>query len=280
VVRLAPRAEVSGGRTMAVRSLVSAGATLRHMAASADSLDQINQEAAESGWLAGDRVFLDVGTRAGALGTSASAWLCCGDRRPGVSSRGSRGASCGSDRSADAPERPSTRSDLGQSGRGPWPWTGKRRRMAGRAAVSTEGGPVLMGSDEFCPEERPGHRVAAGGFWRDTHPVIAAGLPRVVDATGRVTVAEHPPNPADYPGVDPSLLVPGSLVYRPPPQRVSHRDYHNRWTSGACWHRPEGLGSTAVGCEHNPVTHIACEDTAAYAAWPARRCRPTVGALL
>ena len=146
---------------------------------------------------------------------------------------------------------------------------GKRGPMAGREAVWIEGGTFLMGSDEFYPEERPVHRVAVDGFWMDAHPVTAAEFARFVDTTGWVTVAERPPDPADYPAVDPSLLVPGSLVFRPPTHRVALGDHRHWWAyvHGACWRRPEGPGSSLVGREDHPVTHVAWEDAEAYSRW-------------
>lgn len=81
-----------------------------------------------------------------------------------------------------------------------------------------------MGSDAFSPEERPAHRVHVDGFWMDESPVTNAAYSRFVEATGYLTVAERTPDPDDYPGIDPALLVPGSLVFRPPPHRVSLRD--------------------------------------------------------
>jgi len=78
-----------------------------------------------------------------------------------------------------------------------------------------------MGSEDFYPEERPVHRVSVDGFWIDEHPVTNAAFRRFVAATGYRTVAERPPNPADYPDADPVLLVPGAPVFRRPLGRVS-----------------------------------------------------------
>ncbi len=142
--------------------------------------------------------------------------------------------------------------------------------------VRVPGGTFLMGSDDFYPEERPAHRVFVDGFLMDAHPVTVAAFRRFVDETGYVTVAERAPDPADYPGVDASLLVPGSLVFRPPAHRVPLDDPRRWWAyvPGACWHRPEGPGSTIAAREAHPVTHVAYEDAAAYAAW-AGKALPT-----
>jgi formylglycine-generating enzyme required for sulfatase activity len=90
-----------------------------------------------------------------------------------------------------------------------------------------------------------------------------------VSATGHVTVAERVPDPRDYPARDPALLVPGSLVFRRPRGRVSLEDPRAWWefVPGAGWRHPEGPGSDVETRAHHPVTHVAHEDAAAYAAW-------------
>lgn len=141
--------------------------------------------------------------------------------------------------------------------------------MAGKQAVWVEGGTFLMGSHEFYPEERPARLVAVDGFWMDAHPVTVAEFRRFVDDTRYITLAERPPHPAEYPEVDPALLVPGSLVFQRPPGRVP-LDAPQQWWSyipGACWYQPEGPESAVEGREHHPVTHIAYEDAEAYARW-------------
>src|SRR4051794_37927892 len=131
------------------------------------------------------------------------------------------------------------------------------------------GGTFLMGSNSFYPEERPVHHVTVDGFWMDAHSVTNAAFRRFVKATGYVTLAERPPDPASYPDVDPRLLVPGSLVFRKPRQRVSLHDFRAWWAyvPGACWQHPEGPGSTLNGRDRHPVVQVAYEDAAAYAAW-------------
>jgi formylglycine-generating enzyme required for sulfatase activity len=84
-----------------------------------------------------------------------------------------------------------------------------------------------------------------------------------------VTVAERPPDPADYPDADPALLVPGSLVFQRTSGPVDLRDYRNWWAyvPGADWRHPGGPGSDTRGRERHPVTQVAYCDAEAYAAW-------------
>jgi formylglycine-generating enzyme required for sulfatase activity len=130
-------------------------------------------------------------------------------------------------------------------------------------------GTFLMGSEEFYPEERPVHAVSVDGFWIDEHPVTVADFRRFVKATGYVTLAERPLDPADYPDADPALLVPGSLVFAGTRGPVRLDDYRQWWryVPGASWDHPEGRDSSIVGRDRHPVTQVAFEDAEAYAAW-------------
>ena len=74
-----------------------------------------------------------------------------------------------------------------------------------------------MGSDKHYPEEAPAHQVTVEGFWIDTHTVTNEEFHRFVDATHYVTSAERPPNPEEYPGAKPELLVPASVVFQETP---------------------------------------------------------------
>jgi formylglycine-generating enzyme required for sulfatase activity len=111
--------------------------------------------------------------------------------------------------------------------------------------------------------------VAVDGFWMDEHAVTAAEFRRFVRATGYVTVAERPLDPADYPDADPELLVPGSLVFRKTEGPVDLRNVANWWAyvPGAYWKRPAGPGSTINGRDRHPVVHVTHEDAEAYATW-------------
>lgn len=131
------------------------------------------------------------------------------------------------------------------------------------------GGSFRMGSDAHYPEEGPAHTARVDGFWIDRHQVTNRQFREFVRATGHVTVAETAPDPADYPGADPSLLVPASVVFVKPPRRVDMRDVQNWWqlVPGADWRHPYGPGSSIADRADHPVVHVAWADVAAYAAW-------------
>ncbi|HEY5781852.1 MAG TPA: formylglycine-generating enzyme family protein [Lysobacter sp.] len=135
--------------------------------------------------------------------------------------------------------------------------------------VRIRGGGFLMGSDHHYPEESPAHAVAVDGFWIDTHCVTNTQFSRFVAATGYVTLAERPADPADYPGADPSLLAPSSVVFLQPPGPVDLRNHFNWWSyvPGADWRHPYGPQSSIEGKDDYPVVHVAFEDALAYAQW-------------
>ena len=85
--------------------------------------------------------------------------------------------------------------------------------MSGTELVSIAGGEFRMGSDEHYPEEAPVHRVRVDAFAIDRFAVTNARFAAFVEATGYVTVAERPLDPADFPGAPAENLQPGSLVF-------------------------------------------------------------------
>lgn len=126
-----------------------------------------------------------------------------------------------------------------------------------------------MGDDAAYPEERPVHQVRVDGFWLDAHEVTNAQYRAFVEATGYVTVAERQPDPADWPGMDPDLLVPGSVVFTPPSVGQPVRQWWS-YVAGADWRHPLGPDSSIEGKDHHPVVHVAYEDALAYADWAGR----------
>jgi sulfatase modifying factor 1 len=131
------------------------------------------------------------------------------------------------------------------------------------------GGTFRMGSDSHYPEEAPAHPVRVSDFWIDTHAVTNAEFKRFVDATGYVTLAERPANPADYPGALPEMLVPSSVMFRKADGPVDLGNYYNWWiyVAGADWRHPRGPDSSLQGLWKHPVVHVAFEDAEAYAKW-------------
>jgi formylglycine-generating enzyme required for sulfatase activity len=137
------------------------------------------------------------------------------------------------------------------------------------------GGTFSMGSElAGYPEEGPVEAVSVDGFWIDAYPVTVAEFRTFVLDTGYTTVAARPLDPAAYPGVDPSLLVAGSLVFQKTRGPVDLAAALQRptlpwwkYVPRADWRRPEGPGSHIGTRARHPVVHVAWEDVCAYAAW-------------
>ena len=135
--------------------------------------------------------------------------------------------------------------------------------------VEIAGGRFRMGSDQFYPEEGPAREIEVDGFAIGRGPVTVSEFARFVENTGYVTLAERPPDPADYPDADPSLLVAGSAVFHPTAHPVP-LDEPRRWWAyvpGADWRHPWGPGSDNSERQDHPVTHIAYGDAEAFARW-------------
>ena len=128
---------------------------------------------------------------------------------------------------------------------------------------------ATLGSDQHYPEEGPVREVVVEGFSIQTHPVTNAAYAQFVDATGYVTVAERPLDPADFPGAPAENLQPGSMVFRRTsgPVDLRHLGQWWNWTPGASWRRPVGPNSSIANRADHPVVHVAYEDAQAYADW-------------
>jgi formylglycine-generating enzyme required for sulfatase activity len=135
--------------------------------------------------------------------------------------------------------------------------------------VWVPGGEFRMGSDTHYPEEAPAHRVRVGGFWMDRFTVTNSEFARFADATGYVTLAEKPANPADYPGALPHMLAPSSTMFKKPSGPVDMNNHYNWWVyvQGANWRNPRGPASTIRKLGNHPVVHVAYVDVEAYCQW-------------
>jgi formylglycine-generating enzyme len=135
--------------------------------------------------------------------------------------------------------------------------------------IRIPGGTFRMGSDAHYPEEAPVHRVTVDGFWIDRTPVTNRQFKAFVKATGHVSTAQIPPDPADYPGALPDMLYAGSLVFAPPPRVIDLSDWSQWWSflRGADWRHPYGPRSNINVHDHHPVVHVSYGDALAYAKW-------------
>jgi sulfatase modifying factor 1 len=129
--------------------------------------------------------------------------------------------------------------------------------------------PAAVGSDRHYPEEAPVREVSVDAFSIHAHPVTNAEFETFVSATGYVTVAERPLNPAEYPGAPAENLQPGSMVFcrTEGPVDLRHINLWWRWTPGASWRHPVGPRSSVDKRAEHPVVHVAYEDAESYATW-------------
>ncbi|HEY7289142.1 MAG TPA: formylglycine-generating enzyme family protein [Vicinamibacterales bacterium] len=145
------------------------------------------------------------------------------------------------------------------------------------------GGEFTMGTDSAAsmPNERPAHRVRVNPFWMDEHDVTNADFRKFVQETHYKTTAERTPDweeirkqvPPGTPKPDPSMLVPGSLVFHRTSAPVPLDDMSQwwTWTPGADWQHPTGPSSNIRGKDNYPVTHVSWDDAIAYAKWSGKR---------
>ncbi|MEO0553167.1 MAG: formylglycine-generating enzyme family protein [Bacteroidota bacterium] len=136
-------------------------------------------------------------------------------------------------------------------------------------------------SEQAYADEFPVHKVTVSSFYMDATEVTNAEFAEFVNATGYLTIAEKDIDweelksqvPAGTPKPPDSVLMAGSLVFKPTDGPVNLEDYSQwwRWTTGANWRQPEGPGSSIEDIMNHPVVHISWEDANAYAKWAGKR---------
>jgi formylglycine-generating enzyme len=72
---------------------------------------------------------------------------------------------------------------------------------------------------------------------------------------------------------DESMLVAAALVFKQTSGPVNLKDYNQwwAWEKGADWKHPQGINSTIVGKENNPVVHVSWDDAMAYCKWAGKQ---------
>ena len=152
-----------------------------------------------------------------------------------------------------------------------------------RGMVEIPAGDFVMGTagETKMRNETPAHRVHVDGFYLDATEVTNKQFREFVTATKYLTTAEKSPVweelqkqlPPGTPEPPAGTLVPGSLVFTPPTERVPLDNVTNwwQWMPGANWQCPEGPGSDLAGRDDHPVVHVSWDDANAYAKWAGKR---------
>jgi sulfatase modifying factor 1 len=137
--------------------------------------------------------------------------------------------------------------------------------------VQLAGGTVTIGARAMQPDEGPPRDVVVGAFEIDRTEVTNAEFAAFVAATHYVSEAERAPDPALYPGVDPSQLRPSALVFVGADHLPAQGELDWwRVVEGASWRHPEGPGSDITQRMRHPVVQISYQDALAYAHWRGR----------
>lgn len=134
--------------------------------------------------------------------------------------------------------------------------------------VWVPGGNLAFG-DTVYPEEQPVRSTPVAGFWMDRTEVSNDAFAAFVKATGYVTVAERPVDPALHPDLPPEMRLPGAVVFVKPNATDGSGRLTQWWRyiPGANWRHPGGPQTDIVGRGAFPVVAVTVEDAQAYARW-------------
>ena len=137
--------------------------------------------------------------------------------------------------------------------------------------VWVPGGTFAFG-DTVYPEEQPVRTTTVAGFWMDRTEVRNDDFAAFVQATGYVTVAERPVDPALHPGLPPDMRLPGAVVFKLPGTGNAGGGPTPWWryVPGASWRHPGGPGTAIEGRGAFPVVAVTIADALAYARWKGR----------
>jgi len=137
--------------------------------------------------------------------------------------------------------------------------------------VWVPGGTFAFG-DKVYPEEQPVRQATVKGFWMDRTEVDNNAFAAFVKATGYVTVAERPVDPAQHAGLPPEMRLPGAVVFTMPNTLDGSGSLTQWWryVPGASWRHPGGPHTSIASRGAFPVVNVTIEDALAYSRWRGR----------
>jgi len=162
-------------------------------------------------------------------------------------------------------------------------YSNNQKYLSNTGMVAIPGGTFFMGSDEkdAYKNESPIIKVKVNPFLMDINEVTNAEFLIFVNETGYLTTAEKQIDLEKIKNILPkktiqfndSLIMPGSLIFKPSYTKISLKDESVwwQWVRGVNWRKPNGKQSSIEDKMNYPVVHISWEDASAYAAWVGKR---------